>query len=336
MGTMTPPCGRTAGRTRLTLLVVDDSAMMRAMIRRAALLTGVTIAHIHEAANGRRALDLLYRHWIDALFTDINMPVMTGIELLQAMAADNRWEHVTRAIISTDGSESRRAEALALGARFYVDKPFRPEAVRDVLLSLSTERARAFGSGTSCSPRSEASPAEGASAPPATFRSIAGCREAVLQAATEVAENSLLAFAEPCDDVGFAAAVAAATGGSTSRWVSASVDFSGPVHGRLQLDVPRYAARRLGASFVGSDRASIGGRAVCDFSGELANMICGTWLTRAWRRGTFRLAPPRVHPCPPAIPGRSEPHRTPICLTIDNAPVRLTICLNEPASIGER
>lgn len=124
----------------ITILVVDDSAMMRTMIRRAAAATGLPIGQIYEAADGKQALAVLEEHHVDALFTDINMPVMTGIELLRQIASDERWRHMVRVIISTDGSDARRAEAGALNVRLYVEKPFRPEVMRDVLSDLTTTR----------------------------------------------------------------------------------------------------------------------------------------------------------------------------------------------------
>ena len=122
----------------LNILIVDDSAVMRTMIRRATGLCGVPIGQVFEAGNGREAIDLLRREPVDALFTDINMPVMTGIELLRAIEQDGRWPSLLRVIISTDGSAARRAEADKLQVRLYVEKPFRPEVMRDVLSQLAT------------------------------------------------------------------------------------------------------------------------------------------------------------------------------------------------------
>jgi two-component system, chemotaxis family, chemotaxis protein CheY len=127
-----------AGPSRpLNLLIVDDSATMRTMIRRVTGLCGVPIGEIYEAGNGREALAVLETTPIDALFTDINMPVMSGTELLRAIDHAGRWPDLLRVIISTDGSAARRAEADALHVRLYVEKPFRPEVMRDVLNQLA-------------------------------------------------------------------------------------------------------------------------------------------------------------------------------------------------------
>jgi two-component system chemotaxis response regulator CheY len=129
--------GAGSGRP-LNILIVDDSAMMRMMIKRVTGLCGVPIGEVYEAANGREAIAVLESKSVDALFTDINMPVMTGTELLRTIERDGRWPTLLRVIISTDGSAARRAEADELHVRLYVEKPFRPEVMRDVLSELAT------------------------------------------------------------------------------------------------------------------------------------------------------------------------------------------------------
>ena len=121
---------------RLTLLVVDDSVMMRAMIKRAASLANVPLGTIYEASNGEEALKLMETTAIDALFTDINMPVMTGLELLKAIDGQDRWRRLVRVIISTGGSTAQREQAEQLNTCHFVEKPFKPEAIRNVLASL--------------------------------------------------------------------------------------------------------------------------------------------------------------------------------------------------------
>ena len=128
-----------AGPTRpLNILIVDDSAMMRAMIKRVAGLADIPIASVYEAANGQEAIDVLETHAVDALFTDLNMPVMTGPELLREIERRGQWKDLVRVIISTDGSAARREEVSELHVRCYVEKPFRPEVMRDVLSEVAT------------------------------------------------------------------------------------------------------------------------------------------------------------------------------------------------------
>jgi two-component system chemotaxis response regulator CheY len=120
----------------ITILIVDDSAMMRRMVRRVIELTDVDVAQVHEAANGEEALAVIDRQRIDALFTDLNMPVMSGTELLRALRGRPSGPPV-RIVISTDGSRARRCEAEALEVTRYLEKPLRPEVMRDVLCDLA-------------------------------------------------------------------------------------------------------------------------------------------------------------------------------------------------------
>lgn len=122
----------------MRILIVDDSSMMREMIKRVVKLTKVPVDEILEACDGAQALSLLESHDVQLLLTDINMPVMSGADLLRRVAGDDRWRHLTRVIISTDGSEARREQAAGLSVRCYLQKPFSPEVLRDVLTDAAT------------------------------------------------------------------------------------------------------------------------------------------------------------------------------------------------------
>jgi len=124
----------------LNILIVDDSAMMRQFVRRAVQLSEVPVGEVHEAANGKEALAVMDAHDVDALFTDINMPIMSGPELLRELDRQGR-RTPARIVVSTDGSEARRQEMKGL-AQWYVNKPVRPEVVRDVLSELASAIAR--------------------------------------------------------------------------------------------------------------------------------------------------------------------------------------------------
>jgi two-component system chemotaxis response regulator CheY len=117
----------------MRILIVDDSSMMRAMVKRVINLAGVAVDEILEAGNGAEALELLMSHDVHVLLTDINMPVMSGAELLRQLAQNDRWRNLVRVIISTDGSMARRDEAADLDVRCYLEKPFSPEVLKNVL-----------------------------------------------------------------------------------------------------------------------------------------------------------------------------------------------------------
>ncbi len=122
----------------MRILIVDDSSMMRAMIKRVLGLTNIPVDDVLEASNGAEALAVLEANDdVQLLLTDINMPVMTGIELLRELSEDERWRHLMRVVISTDGSALRREEAAGLDVRCYLEKPFTPEVMRDVLTEVA-------------------------------------------------------------------------------------------------------------------------------------------------------------------------------------------------------
>ena len=118
------------------VLIVDDPAIVRAVVRKTLGLTGVALGEIHEAGNGREALEKLEKNWIDIVFADINMPIMTGIEMVDQMIARDILKSSPVVIISTERSETRMAELRAKGVSAYLNKPFTPECLRDVITQI--------------------------------------------------------------------------------------------------------------------------------------------------------------------------------------------------------
>ncbi|HTR38587.1 MAG TPA: response regulator [Bryobacteraceae bacterium] len=113
------------------VLIVDDSPVMRTFIRRVMHTSGFDMSECFQASNGEEALELLAREWVDVVLTDINMPKMNGEELVRSMESRNLTVPVV--VISTDATEARVQQMLALGARGYVKKPFAPESLREEL-----------------------------------------------------------------------------------------------------------------------------------------------------------------------------------------------------------
>ncbi|MBV8833376.1 MAG: response regulator [Acidobacteriaceae bacterium] len=116
-----------------TVLIVDDSPAMRSFVKRVLELSGFDMGVCHEAGNGQEALDLLSKEWVDVVLTDINMPVMNGQEFVQNLAADESLHAIPVIVVSTDRTEDRVRQMIALGAKGYVKKPFQPEELREEL-----------------------------------------------------------------------------------------------------------------------------------------------------------------------------------------------------------
>jgi len=115
----------------LNIMIVDDSPVMRAFIRKVVGITGLEVGEYCEAGDGEEALQLLANRWVDLVLTDINMPNMNGEEFVRRMEKDDLLRCIPVIVVSTDSSHSRVQQMLALGARGYVSKPFLPEALRD-------------------------------------------------------------------------------------------------------------------------------------------------------------------------------------------------------------
>ena len=120
----------------LNVLVVDDSAVMRTMIRRTLSLCGVPLGAIYEAANGVEALEQLSKHWVDLALLDVNMPVMDGEELLTCIRASDEWRALAVIIVSTESSDTRLARLRAHTVEI-VHKPFTPEQLRNTIFKVT-------------------------------------------------------------------------------------------------------------------------------------------------------------------------------------------------------
>jgi two-component system, chemotaxis family, chemotaxis protein CheY len=116
-----------------TVLIVDDSPAMRSFVKRVLELSGFEMGTCFEAGNGSEALDLLKNEWVDVILTDINMPVMNGEQFVQNLAAHESFRSIPVLVVSTDRTEDRVRQMMALGAKGYVKKPFQPEELREEL-----------------------------------------------------------------------------------------------------------------------------------------------------------------------------------------------------------
>jgi two-component system chemotaxis response regulator CheY len=118
------------------VLVVDDSAAIRKILTRVLRQTGMAIQTIHEAGDGQEALALMAQHRIDLVLSDINMPKMDGLQLLASLKASPQWQRIPVVMITTEGGETKVAEAVRLGAAGYVRKPFTADQIKEKLVGI--------------------------------------------------------------------------------------------------------------------------------------------------------------------------------------------------------
>jgi two-component system, chemotaxis family, chemotaxis protein CheY len=122
------------------ILIVDDSKTMRQVIKKALSLSGFKVGECLEAGNGREALEVLANSWVDLILSDIHMPVMDGFGLLQALREEESWHDLPVVMITTEANEQRLQEAMSLGAKGYIRKPFTPENMRSFLSRVMGEK----------------------------------------------------------------------------------------------------------------------------------------------------------------------------------------------------
>ncbi|MDX9974040.1 MAG: response regulator [FCB group bacterium] len=117
----------------LNVLIVDDSATLRAVIIKTLRMAELPIQEVYEAPNGEEALKALRDNWVDLVFTDLNMPVMDGLAMVDRMAQDDLMKTTPVIVVSTEGSATRIEELKSKGVRAFVRKPFTPELIRETV-----------------------------------------------------------------------------------------------------------------------------------------------------------------------------------------------------------
>jgi two-component system, chemotaxis family, chemotaxis protein CheY len=121
-----------------TILIVDDSVTMRALVRHALEADGHAIV---EAIHGKAALAELATTTIELVVTDVLMPEMDGLTLLQNIRADARLRNLPVLILSTEATMTVQERGRAAGATGWLVKPFHPDSLRQSVRRVLAERA---------------------------------------------------------------------------------------------------------------------------------------------------------------------------------------------------
>ncbi len=115
----------------MDVLIVDDASAMRRILH--GLLKELGFKHMREAENGQRALDELAKKKAGLVLLDWNMPVMTGIELLRAIRADDALSGTPVLMVTAEAKQENIVAAVQAGVSNYIVKPFNAATLSEKL-----------------------------------------------------------------------------------------------------------------------------------------------------------------------------------------------------------
>jgi two-component system chemotaxis response regulator CheY len=122
--------------SNITILVIDDMQTMRKIIVNK--LTALGFKNILEASDGMKAWEVLTQTKtpIDLIISDLNMPQLSGIELLKKVRQDKVYNQVPFIILTAEGELSQMTEAVKAGVTTYLLKPFTAESFKEKIQSV--------------------------------------------------------------------------------------------------------------------------------------------------------------------------------------------------------
>lgn len=116
------------------ILIVDDSTMMRTIIRGA--FESIGLRNIVESSDGVDALKKLIGQDFGLIITDRNMPGMDGVTLVETVRSHSRYANVPILMVTTESEKETVIRALQKGVNGYIVKPFTPEILWEKALPL--------------------------------------------------------------------------------------------------------------------------------------------------------------------------------------------------------
>ena len=116
-----------------TILVVDDSLAVRQLVGVVLKSAGYDVV---DAVDGRDALAKLSAHKVHLIISDVNMPNMDGISFVKAVKALPNYKFVPIIMLTTESQETKKQEGQAAGAKAWMVKPFKPDAMLQAVAKL--------------------------------------------------------------------------------------------------------------------------------------------------------------------------------------------------------
>lgn len=277
--------------TPINVLVTDDSQIVRQVIIKTLSVAGVETNEVFQAGDGKEALALLEEKQIDLVISDLNMPVMSGIEMFERMQENESTRTIPVIVVTTEGSQTRIDDLKARGIKGYIRKPFTPEQIREVV----DEVLAARNSGLQF-------------------------EEELCSVFITVADTMAYMFAEraTADEL-------QAVGDAVESMIS----FSGPQSGSMVLALPKEMCLELAASVLGVERddTDIAEKGI-DAVKEMLNVICGNVLTEiAGSKPVFDLSVPTSRELDAAAWKNLASQGATVAFMVDDYPALLQLTL---------
>ena len=121
---------------RIRILVVDDAAAMRNSIRYS--LQQIGFKTIDMAISGQEALAVMRLKSYDIVMTDLNMPNMTGMELVEVMNKDEVLNRIPVLVLTAENEKNRVLELVKAGVSGYILKPYTLDSLQERIMGLSS------------------------------------------------------------------------------------------------------------------------------------------------------------------------------------------------------
>jgi two-component system chemotaxis response regulator CheY len=118
------------------VLIVDDSSVMRKIVERSLRQAGLEVQELLEASNGSEALTVVREHPVDLILSDINMPLMDGLEFVRQLRLIETAQNIPVIMITTEAGEAHVVQALSSGASGYIRKPFTAQQIKERVIPL--------------------------------------------------------------------------------------------------------------------------------------------------------------------------------------------------------
>jgi two-component system chemotaxis response regulator CheY len=116
-----------------TVLIVDDASLIRSVANSAAKAAGYNTI---LATNGQEGFDMLEANNVDMVFSDVNMPVMGGLEMVEKIRSLEKYKFLPIVMLTTESNPVLKEKGKALGVKAWLLKPFNKDKFLLVLKKL--------------------------------------------------------------------------------------------------------------------------------------------------------------------------------------------------------